>query len=191
MTGRFLITISLFHTLLFAGVNYMNKAIVKKGELRLTFSSNFKKSNVKHFTLPNPHRDIYDFKNTRLAHNKVPLGLGKHVRIAQNSKNKVRVVIEGVKGKKPSAYQPHLSKRTYHISLPKIKSSGYSKKSSYKTVNPHKDELIVIDAGHGGHDTGAIGGGKKEKDLVLKIAKKLEKTDILLKLYLIPLCILR
>ena len=33
----------------------------------------------------------------------------------------------------------------------------------------------MIDAGHGGHDTGAIGGGKKEKDLVLKIAKKLEK----------------
>ena len=36
-------------------------------------------------------------------------------------------------------------------------------------------ELIVIDAGHGGHDTGAIVGGKKEKDVVLQIAKKLEK----------------
>ena len=34
---------------------------------------------------------------------------------------------------------------------------------------------IVIDAGHGGHDPGAIGGGKKEKDLVLQIAKRLEK----------------
>ncbi len=153
----------------------MKKAIVKKGELRLTFSSNFKKSNVKHFTLSNPHRDIYDFKNTRLAHSKVPLGLGKQVRIAQNSKNKVRVVVKGVKGKKPSAYQPHLSKRTYHISLPKVKSSGSYKKKTYKPVNSHRDELIVIDAGHGGHDTGAIGGGKREKDLVLKIAKKLEK----------------
>jgi len=34
---------------------------------------------------------------------------------------------------------------------------------------------IVIDAGHGGHDPGAIGGGKKEKDLVLQIAKRLKK----------------
>jgi N-acetylmuramoyl-L-alanine amidase len=34
---------------------------------------------------------------------------------------------------------------------------------------------IVIDAGHGGHDPGAVGGGKREKDLVLQIAKRLEK----------------
>jgi len=34
---------------------------------------------------------------------------------------------------------------------------------------------IVIDAGHGGHDPGAVGGGKKEKDLVLQIAKRLER----------------
>lgn len=34
------------------------------------------------------------------------------------------------------------------------------------------DSLIVIDAGHGGHDSGAIGGGLYEKDLVLQIAKK-------------------
>jgi len=39
----------------------------------------------------------------------------------------------------------------------------------------HKNELIVIDAGHGGHDSGAVGGSKKEKDLVLSIAKKVGK----------------
>jgi len=39
----------------------------------------------------------------------------------------------------------------------------------------HARELIVIDAGHGGHDTGAIAGGKREKDLVLQIAKRLER----------------
>jgi len=36
-------------------------------------------------------------------------------------------------------------------------------------------ELVVIDAGHGGHDSGAVSGGKKEKDLVLQITKKLYK----------------
>ncbi|MEA1953040.1 MAG: N-acetylmuramoyl-L-alanine amidase [Campylobacterota bacterium] len=35
------------------------------------------------------------------------------------------------------------------------------------------DDLIVIDAGHGGHDSGARFAGKHEKDLVLKITKKL------------------
>ena len=45
-----------------------------------------------------------------------------------------------------------------------------------KTVNrSHKNDLIVIDAGHGGHDSGAVGGGKREKDLVLSISKKVAK----------------
>ena len=175
MTGRFFISILLLNTLLFSSVNLMSQAIIKKGELRLTFSKNLKKSNVKHFTLSKPHRDIYDFKNTRLAHKRVPLGLADNIRIAQNSSNRVRVVIEGVKGKKLSAYKPHLSKKIYHISLPNIKSSASKKRKTYKPVKTHKDELIVIDAGHGGHDTGAIGGGKREKDLVLLIAKKVEK----------------
>ena len=37
------------------------------------------------------------------------------------------------------------------------------------------DSLIVIDAGHGGHDCGALCGGKQEKDLVLQITKRLQK----------------
>ncbi len=38
-----------------------------------------------------------------------------------------------------------------------------------------KYDSIVIDAGHGGHDSGAVGGSKKEKDIVLQIAKRLNK----------------
>jgi len=37
------------------------------------------------------------------------------------------------------------------------------------------DSLVVIDAGHGGHDTGAVAAGQQEKDLVLQITKKLKK----------------
>ncbi len=39
----------------------------------------------------------------------------------------------------------------------------------------HSDSVIVIDAGHGGHDTGATEAGKREKDLVLHITQKLYK----------------
>jgi len=37
------------------------------------------------------------------------------------------------------------------------------------------DSFIVIDAGHGGHDSGAIGAGLYEKNLVLQIAKRTAK----------------
>lgn len=37
------------------------------------------------------------------------------------------------------------------------------------------ENLVVIDAGHGGRDGGAVNSGKREKDLVLKIALKLHK----------------
>jgi len=37
------------------------------------------------------------------------------------------------------------------------------------------ESVVVLDAGHGGHDTGALGADKREKDLVLQITKKLYK----------------
>jgi len=43
-------------------------------------------------------------------------------------------------------------------------------------ISPNVDNsnsIVVIDAGHGGHDTGATEGGKLEKDLVLTITQKL------------------
>jgi len=45
------------------------------------------------------------------------------------------------------------------------------------TSSPDKyvDSLIVIDAGHGGHDSGATSTGLYEKNLVLKIAQKTAK----------------
>ena len=72
----------------------MTKAIVKKGELRLFFDKPLDKNKIKHFTLSNPHRDIYDFNDMKMAHNRVPLGLGSNVRIAQNKADTVRVVID-------------------------------------------------------------------------------------------------
>jgi len=116
--SRVFFLILLVNTLLFSGFNSMSKAVVKKGELNLFFSKPFNKNNVKHFILSHPHREIYDFKNTRLAHKKVPLGLGEHVRMAQYKKNIVRVVITATKGYKPTAYQPLFSNKERKNAVP-------------------------------------------------------------------------
>lgn len=161
----------------------MTKALVKKGELRLFFANELDKQKIKHFALPNPHRDIYDFKDMKIAHERVPLGLGNNVRIAQYNSKTVRVVIESQTAFNPTAYQPLFSKDTYHISLPKESAyiqkgdtqNSYIKPPLKKPTFKRHTEVIVIDAGHGGHDSGAIAGSKKEKDLVLQIAKKVIK----------------
>lgn len=45
--------------------------------------------------------------------------------------------------------------------------------SSTPVPTDFKVDVVVIDAGHGGHDSGTLGDHSKEKDVVLKIALKL------------------
>jgi N-acetylmuramoyl-L-alanine amidase len=51
---------------------------------------------------------------------------------------------------------------------------GCSSTSSVNSSDGSKN-IIVIDAGHGGHDCGATCGGKEEKELVLQITQKLSQ----------------
>ncbi len=178
-------------TLLFSEVNRLEKVEVVKGELRLEFKNYLPKQQIKHFTLKNPSREVFDFKNTRLSNKKIAKNM-KNVKIAQYKPNIMRVVISSHKFYSCTPYKPILSLRTYHIPLPKIRdglpATRYKKtvvkpkrkvkkvkKISTSSSRVYKKELIVIDAGHGGHDSGAVGGGKREKDLVLQISKRLEK----------------
>lgn len=41
-------------------------------------------------------------------------------------------------------------------------------------TNPLKDRIIVIDAGHGGKDPGAVNGSYTEKSIVIEVAKKVQ-----------------
>ena len=184
-------------TLLFSGVNTLKKVEIVKGELRIEFNNFLPKKQIKHFALKNPPREVFDFKNTRLSKKNIAKNI-KNVKIAQYKSNIVRVVVSSHKPYSCTAYKPILSLRTYHIPLPKgsnalpatrykkptvkakertkkVKKTEKVKKMATSSSRSHKSELIVIDAGHGGHDSGAMVGGKKEKDLVLMIAKRLEK----------------
>ncbi|MEM9823888.1 MAG: N-acetylmuramoyl-L-alanine amidase, partial [Bacteroidota bacterium] len=51
------------------------------------------------------------------------------------------------------------------------KSDKYSQESESKETN-YRIKKVVIDAGHGGKDSGCVGHSRLEKDLALKIALK-------------------
>jgi len=185
--------------LLFSSVNRLTKVDIIKGELRLHFKDTCDKEAVRKFALTNPYRLVFDFDNTKLAYSNMAKNLDKSIRIAQFKPNTVRIVIENDKPYRCMSYQPFFSRTYYHIPLPKsssvlpakrfkkpklnievksinsVKKKRITVKKIPMTASVRKHELIVIDAGHGGHDTGAIGGGKREKDVVLQIAKRVEK----------------
>ena len=199
--------------MLFASVAILEKVEIKKEELRLHFNKGYNKSDIHHFSLKNPYREVFDIPGVRLKNSLI----GKHlhtsrchsIRISQYKRNTVRIVMETERAYGCTPYRPLFAYNSYRIPLPpfdvnkkhyKAKKSSkpktvvkktYEKKkwSSKKAVKPKPyvintskniyqkgtGELIVIDAGHGGHDAGAIAGRKREKDLVLQIAKRLEK----------------
>jgi N-acetylmuramoyl-L-alanine amidase len=58
------------------------------------------------------------------------------------------------------------------IELPEIEKKETTEREQVKTAR--KDWIVIIDPGHGGEDPGAIGrSGTQEKDIVLKIGRKL------------------
>ncbi len=201
-------------TMLLASIAVLEKAEIKRGELRLHFDKAYNKSKIKHFALTHPYREVFDIPDARVKRSNIAKGLKsshcRSIRISQYKKNTVRVVLETGKGYGCNPYRPLFAYNAYHIPLPPFKvkpipvTSSKPKKKKTPVAVSHKrhqhtqkkpagvkrarvmpaskniyargtGEVIVIDAGHGGHDSGAVAGGKKEKDLVLQIAKKVEK----------------
>ena len=56
--------------------------------------------------------------------------------------------------------------------IQKYKNKHLITTNSYTNIGDNMyDELVIVDAGHGGIDSGAVGNGLEEKDLTLKVAK--------------------
>ncbi len=138
------------------------------------------------FTLQNPHRVVLDLKNsgvsTRLAFNEEHAGVIRGVRHGRPDAETLRVVLdlEGEARAKSFLLAP-TGQYGHRLVVDIFDQENASQKSEVRTLasvqgEAERDLVIVIDAGHGGEDPGAIGKHKtREKDVVLQISKRLKK----------------
>ena len=130
-------------------------------------------------SLSNPPRFYIDLEDTRLARNFKPVNLTSHVvtdiRFGSRSGGTLRVVLDLNISSTPivSTLGPHGHRgHRVIIDVP----SGEVKREC--ATERHRDVVIMLDAGHGGEEPGAIAvNGAYEKDIVLSITRGV-KTNI-------------
>jgi len=179
---RFILTLlTLMSSLLFGSINTITQAKITNQELQLFFNKPLHLDAIKGFKLSRPTRVVYDFTNTKLLKKNIGLNLGEGITISQHTRNKVRVTINTSNAKKASRSAYISPSKTLHIPLPRNfksleRDDAYTdsrfteEREPINTNNRH--DVIVIDAGHGGHDSGAIAQGRYEKQIALKISQK-------------------
>ena len=162
-----------------------SKSILK--DIRINQASNetrlvldlTEKVKYKLFTLNRPERiviDLYETKlNKGLRTNLKSSGLIKNIRVARNNSKRIRMVIET---SEVLFYNlnaiPKDSNPNHRLVIDLKKAYEGSQNLVASSVNKKK-MIIAIDPGHGGKDPGAQGSQVIEKDLTLKISKKLKR----------------
>ena len=165
--------------------SYVKSITSFKNKVIITLNRKIQKQELKFYELnsKNRYRDIFDIKTKlRFRVKKISLKGIKSIRISQYNSKIVRVVLESTMPIN-SIFSIENSKIIIKIDNKKnvyIKKINFNKsKQSYAKkyfTLFNKQKVVIIDPGHGGKDTGAIGYKKlREKNAVLKIALKLGK----------------
>ncbi len=129
------------------------------------------------FTLNNPNRLVVDLftirKTNKIKSSTKGKGLIDTIRVAKNKQTKLRVVIVT---KQIVLYKVNMlkssQKRDSRLVIDLKGMYEGSQKVAASAINNSK-MIIAVDPGHGGKDPGTTGKNIKEKDLVLKISKRL------------------
>lgn len=146
------------------------------------------------FTLSSPDRVVIDIADTSLAVNlkeeDFRQGPIRGIRSGTRKGDDLRLVMDVVQRVEPKAFLlepkdgaghrlvvdfPGAGEATAKLVAPSTATSTPKAKYQSKTApQSYRDVVVVIDAGHGGKDVGAIGpGGTYEKDVVLAVSKRL------------------
>ena len=167
--------------------NSLYKILLGKGYIDFFFRYPLKSSDIKTSTLKSRsiYKKIYDITGKlTIGTKRYTLRSIKRMRIAQYNSKTIRIVLEdtrpirsklAIQGSKLRIYLVP-SRSSSDKSAFKTGSFKSDKKSKAPAIVSNASKVIVIDPGHGGKDTGAIGyKRKREKDIVLSIAKKVYK----------------
>lgn len=168
-------------------------------DLRLTRNAQFSL-----FTLSSPHRVVVDISSAALGPSALPLpvaaGAIRQIRVAHRPGGNLRIVFDVAEAMRPTATpagderDPRLAIELRPVTLMGASSSApqlpptplvpapvpepvAEPAPAPPVVRPPAagpDIVVVVDAGHGGHDPGAHGpGGTREKDVTLAISRRL------------------
>ena len=132
------------------------------------------------FTLRGPDRLVVDLKDGRLAANfaAMPSGVGsvKNIRSGVLANGQLRVVLDLNEIVRSRSFTAGPNSQYGDRLVIDLERSGalQTVKRASEAYTPGRDVVIAIDAGHGGHDPGAIGRGKtREKDVALAVSREL------------------
>jgi len=135
------------------------------------------------FTLRGPDRLVVDLKDSRLAKalTSMPKGAGavRSIRSAIRADGQLRVVLDlntAVRSRTFTAGPNATYGDRLVIDLQQQTGGLSPVKRASEEYRPGRDIVIAIDAGHGGHDPGAVGQKRtREKDVALQISRELAK----------------
>ncbi len=154
-------------------------------------------SKTNSFSLSNPNRLVVDVRNTNLNNigSQVSTDIVKELRLGQYTGHEydptekvARVVLDISENYENPSYTTEERGNDLIIFVEGTKKAPVVEKPKPEVVEPPKSEVvippsydnntttkqkvIVIDAGHGGSDPGAVSNGLREKDLTLSVALK-------------------